>query len=119
MDTCKIYIYKSQFSRFKFIKLISDTINFNEFRHNKYYSTAILENGKCSITIYESSISINFYADGCFNVAYDIKNKLIETLNAEKLCFEFQNNTEWFELKNYKPKLINRIRYKLVNWLKD
>lgn len=122
MKKCRIFIYKLQHRRFKFLNIISNITGIKDFRHNKYYSTGQYnkEDYVYMITVHEKSIDIFFYGEVDFaDIAYDFKNKLVNKINAEKIYFEFDGNEEWVTLENFRPKIINRIRYKLLDILKD
>lgn len=78
----------------------------------------VFEKENCMVNIYDWTIIINTFSSNDLNIAHEIKDELIENLNARRISFSTGGQDEWIDLQNYKPKLINRIRYKLIDLLK-
>lgn len=110
----KIYIYKNQLTRFQLLNLVSSIIDHYEFSHNKYYSTGVTET--YTITIEDKYISL-LYLGKPEDKYLRLKEQLIQKLNAESICFTAEGEDDFVDLPNYKPKLINKIRYKTAELL--
>lgn len=111
MNSTRIYIYKNQLSRFKLSQLIEQITGIEGIEHNKLWSVGWFNVGSVSFSC--SHISISYFENGD-----EIKNKLIkglkESLNAEKIIItENRVDSSTLELDNYKPKIHNRVKYKI------
>lgn len=110
MKSVRIYIYKNQLSRLKFSKLVEQFIELEGVNHNKLRSIGWFNIGSVNFSC--SHISIAFFENGD-----EIKNKLIkglkESLNAEQIIISENGVDTSFKLENYRPKLHNRLKYKI------
>lgn len=119
MNSCYIYIYNLQVSRFELTKIVSKVVKSKSFKHSKTSSIGLFEEENCVVNVYDRAIFINTFGDDNLKIAHEIKDELIENLNARSICFSTGGCDEWIDLQNYKPKLINRIRYALIDLLKE
>ncbi|MFJ3388829.1 hypothetical protein [Lysinibacillus sp. NPDC086135] len=112
-----INIYKNQLSKKKYLKLITEITGVKKFKGTNSFQSFIGEDYIITVTD-RFNISISSLNDECA-IANKVVDGLVSKLNAEKICHSFNGHDTWYDLDKYKPKLINRIRYKLIEILKD
>jgi len=110
VNNTRIYIHKNQLSRSKFSYLIESITSLGGIEHNKLWSVGWFNVGSISFSC--SHISISHFENG-----EEVKSKLIkglkESLNAEQIIISENGVDTSFKLENYKPKLHNRVKYKI------
>ncbi|WP_342532696.1 hypothetical protein MHB40_14670 [Lysinibacillus sp. FSL K6-0057] len=112
MKSTRIYIYKNQLSRFKLSQLIERITGIDGIEHNKLWSVGWFEIGSISFSC--SHITISYFEDEK-GAKTKLINGLKELLNAEQIIISENGVNTSFKLENYKPKLHNRVKYKIKN----
>lgn len=110
MKSTRIYIYKNQLSKFKLSKLIEQITGIEGVEHNKLWSVGWFDVGSISFSC--SHITISYFEDEKETKTELIKG-LKESLNAEQIIVSENGVDTSFKLENYKPKLHNRVKYKI------
>lgn len=110
MKSARIYIHKNQLSRIKLSRLIEHITGIEGIEHNKLWSVGWFDIGSISFSC--SHISISYFED-----EKKTKTKLIEglkkSLNAKQIIISENGTDTSFKLEHYKPKLHNRVKYKI------
>ncbi|MDC6267301.1 hypothetical protein [Lysinibacillus fusiformis] len=113
MKSTRIYIYKNQISRLKLSQLIEQFTGIEGIEHNKLWSVGWFNVGSISFSC--THISISYFENGD-EIKCNLIRGLKESLNAEKIIISENGvDSSTLELDSYRPKIHNRIKYKIKN----
>lgn len=116
MKIYRCHLIKPQINGLKIYKILSKHFEMIDAGYGKVYITAWIGD-KCSIRIFENkSISITMFEDD-IELIKAIQGVLFENVNADHLVIKGEGHHFSQDIKNYKPTLVNKLRYKLIKIL--